>query len=108
MGVAQNALHGLVGTVGVGATMLSRTKFKQSDEQSMPDLNSGVVRGMIPISESNDGQKAQMMAKKARENLMQLRKAKINVRKIRHDSALTDRQKSIRINKELESIGGSK
>lgn len=108
MGIAQSTMHNLVGTVGVGATMLSRTAKNGNKEGIDANaLNAGVMRGQIPISEANDGERSKQMADKARKNLQAMKQAKLNIRKIRIDNNLTDRQKSIRINKEINKLGGN-
>lgn len=68
MGVAQNAMMGLVSTASVGATMLSRNLGK--DKQTLGKQN--------PISEANDAEKAAQMAQKALINAEKLKSLKLD------------------------------
>ena len=68
MGVAQNAMMGLVSTASVGATMLSRNLGKGN--QALAKQN--------PISEANDADKAAQMAQKALMNAEKLKGLKLD------------------------------
>ena len=68
MGVAQNAMMGLVSTASVGATMLSRNLGK--GKQALGKQN--------PISEANDADKAAQMAQKALMNAEKLKGLKLD------------------------------
>lgn len=85
MGAIQQAINQTIGTAAVGAH---------------------AFKGGLGISSANDGEKAKKMAEKSRKNLKAMIQAKVNIRKIRSDSSLTDRQKSLRINAEINKLGG--
>ena len=64
MGVAQGALNGLVGTIGVGATMLSRSissMNKQSGQQAKPTQSQAI-----------NAQKNQQAYQNSMKNMMEL------------------------------------
>lgn len=86
MGAIQNAFNQTIGTSAVGMHAAKRG---------------------LGISAANDGEKNKQMSEKSRKNLQALKQAKVNIRKIRIDNSLTDRQKSIKINKEINELGGN-
>ena len=86
MGAIQQAVNQTIGTAAVGAHAAKRG---------------------LGISSANDGEKNKQMSEKSRKNLQAMIQAKVNIRKIRNDNSLTDRQKSIKINKEINKLGGN-
>ena len=97
---AQNALNGLVGTIGVGATMLSRNLGKGVGQQAGQKQQGQ--------SQANNAQLNQQAYQKSMQNMVDLQVLKKNINGIWKDKTLTERQKVLRSNKALGEIEGGK
>lgn len=95
MGVGLNTMLAAVGATGVAASKVA-TSFG-SDKKQKGNL-----------SQANDADLNMQAYSKSMSNMSQLREIKRNIRAIRTNPNLTDRQKSLQINKEVNKLGGNK
>lgn len=95
MGVGLNTMLAAVGATGVAASKVANSFGSEKKQKNT-------------LSQSNDADLNMQAYDTSMANMNQLKQLKKNIRAIRTNPNLTERQKSLQINKEVNKIQGGK